>query len=225
MSECFSYANCNHKDCDKEFCLRRYKLTNLYDSALLSESQRRHISLRVDSDNTDIEEFKRLANIEANIVDFVKAGKNLFIHSSNCGNGKTSWAIRMIESYFNKIWPISDLTCKALFISVPRFLIALKESISKPNEYADYIKDNILDADLVVWDDIAAKVGSDYEINHLLSLIDSRMAVGKANIYTSNLANKDMYVALGERLASRVCNTSIDIELHGADKRFLIIQE
>jgi len=221
MAECFLYSVCNHKDCDKDFCLRRYKLEYLYNNALVSESQRKHIKLMIDENGTDYNEFTELANIEKNIDSFIQNGQNLYIHSTNCGNGKSSWALRMIESYFNKIWPKTDLICRALFINVPRFLIALKDNISSPSEYVNFIKDNIATADLVVWDDIAAKVGSEFELNHLLSLIDLRIANGKSNIYTSNLGTEAMYNALGERLASRICNMSREIELHGSDKRFL----
>ena len=34
-----------------------------------------------------------------------------------------------------------------------------------------------------------------------------------------------MYEALGSRVASRICNLSIDIELHGKDKRQFKEQE
>ena len=44
---------------------------------------------------------------------------------------------------------------------------------------------------------------------------------GKSNIFTSNLGSKELANSLGERLASRICNKSIDIELHGSDKRYL----
>ncbi len=221
MAQCFLYDNCNRKDCDKDFCLRRYKLEYLYNNALVSESQRKHIKLMIDENGTDYNEFTELANIEKNIDSFIQNGQNLYIHSTNCGNGKSSWALRMIESYFNKIWPKTDLICRALFINVPRFLIALKDNISNPSEYINHIKDNIATADLVVWDDIASKVGSEFELNHLLSLIDLRIANGKSNIYTSNLSKEAIYEALGERLASRICNMSHEIELHGSDKRFL----
>ena len=76
-------------------------------------------------------------------------------------------------------------------------------------------------ADLVVWDDIAAKSGSEFELNHLLNAINTRMDAGKSNIFTSNLGKRELTNALGERLASRICNKSIDIELQGADKRYL----
>ena len=217
---CLVYTTCNHKDCaDNVFCLRKYKLDFLYESALLSPAQRKHITLYIDNDGTDIEEFKKLAEIETNIEAFISAGKNLYLHSTTSGNGKTSWSIRMIEAYFNKIWPKTAMSCRALFISVPRFLLALKDNISNKNDYVEYIKANIMSADLVVWDDIAAKIGSEFELNHLLSLIDGRITLGKSNIFTSNLGEKEMYNALGSRLTRRICHMSIDIQLHGADKR------
>lgn len=223
---CAFYSTCNHADCAADkFCIKKYKLDSLYSAALITEAQKKHITLRVDEDGTDLEAFKQLAEIEKTIDKFVAEGKNLYLHSSNCGNGKSSWSLRFVEAYFNKIWVRTEPKCRALFVSVPRFLLAMKENISIKNDYYNYIKDNIFEADLVVFDDIAAKSGTEWEISQLLSIIDNRVALGKSNIYTSNLNRQQMYSALGERITSRIANMSIDIELHGADKRFLRIGE
>ena len=219
MSECPYKIKCNGKDCQSDFCLRRFKLDYLFDYALIPESQRKHLTLVTDADGTDYKEFIQLADIEKNAADFVMSGKNLFIHSTTCGNGKSSWALRILKSYLYKTWAQGELTCKALFVSVPRFLLATKDNISNKNEYAEHIQKYILTADIVVWDDIAAKVGSEFEINHLLSLIETRMSSSKCNIFTSNLSKEDMTKALGERITSRICNMSVDIELFGKDKR------
>ena len=224
MSNCYLRAVCNGKDCQSDFCIRKYKMDSLYSAALMSESQKQHIVLRVDEDGTDLEQFKQLADIERNIVKFIQDGKNLYLHSSNAGNGKSSWSIRLIEAYFNKIWARTDGSCKALFISVPRFLLALKDNISNKSTYIEYIKENALEADLVIFDDIGAKIGSEFELTHLLSIIDNRISLGKSNIYTSNLNRQQLYNALGERLTSRVANMSIDIELFGSDKRNLKVE-
>jgi DNA replication protein DnaC len=199
-------------------------MDSLYSAALMTESQKQHITLNVDQDGTDLEQFKQLATIEQNIVKFVQEGKNLYLHSANCGNGKSSWSLRLAEAYFNKIWARSEAKCRVLFISVPRFLLALKDNITVKSSYIDYIKDNVLEADLVIWDDIAAKMGSEFELTHLISIIDNRIALGKSNIYTSNLNRQQLYTALGERLTSRIANMSIDIELFGADKRILKVE-
>jgi DNA replication protein DnaC len=199
-------------------------MDSLYSAALMTESQKNHIALRVDEDGTDLEQFKQLSAIEQDIINFISAGKNLYLHSANCGNGKSSWSLRLVEAYFNKIWARTEIKCRVLFISVPRFLLALKDAISNKNAYVDYIKDNVLEADLVIWDDIAAKMGSEFELTHLLNIIDNRLALGKSNIYTSNLNRQQLYSALGERLTSRIANMSIDIELFGADKRVLKLE-
>jgi DNA replication protein DnaC len=196
-------------------------MDSLYSAALMTESQKQHITLRVDQDGTDLEQFKQLAAIEQDIVNFIKDGKNLYLHSAIPGNGKSSWSLRLAEAYFNKIWARTSGKCRVLFISVPRFLLAIKDNISTKSSYVEYIKENVLEADLVIWDDLASKVGSEFELSHLLSLIDNRLVLGKSNIYTSNLNKQQLYTAIGERLASRVANMSIDIELFGSDKRIL----
>ena len=53
------YDKCNHKDCDKPFCLRKYKLDCLYNEALLSMSQRKHITLKVDEQTINKREDER----------------------------------------------------------------------------------------------------------------------------------------------------------------------
>lgn len=220
MNKCFLYNNCNHIDCDK-FCMKKYKLDYLYDQSLLSEYQKIYKKLIIDKDGTDLEEFTRLKYIETNIETFVNNGYNLFIHSNICGNGKTSWAIRMIQAYFNKIWSKTDLTCKALFINVPRFLLELKSNISQKSDYIEHINNNILEADLVIWDEIGLKNLTSFEHENILSLINSRLDMNKSNIYTSNLNLEELHQALGDRLYSRVVNYSEEIILNGADKRAL----
>lgn len=219
--ECHYEYNCNKKYCGKPFCLRKYKLDYLYNEALLSDDQKKRLVLKIDADGTDLEAFKRLSNIDKNIGEFIGEKQNLYIHSSNCGCGKTSWAIRMLQSYMDNICLETALECRVLFISVPRFLLASKDKISAKNTYFDHIKENYLKADLVVWDDIATSTATDYEMSQLLSMIDARLVAGRSNIFTSNLSPKQMSKALGERLASRVCTKSVDIELFGSDKRNL----
>jgi len=148
--ECYLFNSCNKYKSgkcnlqDDSFCIKLFKLNYLYDESLLSNKQREYVALHIDSDGTDREQFLRLKSIENNIEQFVNEGHNLYIHSATCGNGKTCWAIRMIQSYMNSIWHKCDLSCKALFINVPRFLLALKDNISNPSEYVEHIKNEFL---------------------------------------------------------------------------------
>lgn len=215
---CWLKSECNRCDCDK-FCLRVFKLDYLYEEAMISLPQRKRRVLITDSDDSDLDAFSVLKGITDNVESFVAEGKNLYIHSAITGNGKTSWALRVVQEYFNKIWYSSELKCRALFISVPRLLIELKNNIENKSEYIQHIKENILTADIVIWDDIATKTVTTFEAEHLFSMIDARISLGKSNIYTSNLSSKDMITALGERLNSRICYCDYNIEFKGKDKR------
>lgn len=204
-----------------EFCIKLFKLNYLYEESLLSTKQRMHTELRVDRDGTDKKAFQYLKSLSDSIEGFVKKGDNIYIHSSQCGNGKTEWAIRMIQCYFEAIWHKCSLSCKALFINVPRFLLALKDNISEKSDYVEHIKKNILTADIVVWDELGTKDATTFEHEHLLNLINTRIDYNKSNIYTSNLTPDELKDRLGERLYSRIVNLSHDMEFFGKDKRGL----
>lgn len=220
---CWLTSQCNKKDCDR-FCLRRFKLNYLYDSALVSAEQRKRIDLRLDNTLDDKEVFDALHQIEVNIVDFVDCGSNVYMWSNMTGNGKTAWSLRLLQSFLNRIWVTSDLSCRALFINVPRFFLALKDNISEKNSYVQHIKSNILCADVVVWDEVALKTLTPFEMENLLSLINSRVDLGKSNIYTSNISPNDLLNIVGDRLYSRIINKSTVLEFRGKDKRNLSLQ-
>lgn len=218
-TKCWMKDRCNQIDCDR-FCMKFFKINTLYEYSLIPYNNRKHIKLCVDDDLTDDEAFHSLGEIEKNILSFVTEGKSLFIYSSIPGNGKSSWSLRLAESYINKIWAKSTLDCKVLFISVPRLLLELKSRISKPSEYVEHIEKYVLNCDLVIWDDIATKVGTEFEISNLYNMIETRVSNGKANIYTSNLCGNELCKALGDRLYSRIVTRSEYVfEFRGKDKR------
>lgn len=208
--------------CSDSFCVKQYKLNKLYDNALLSKKQRVFVELLLDKDEKDLDSFTYLSKIETNIENFVISGGNLYIHSKNTGNGKTSWSLRMIQAYFEKIWlRASTDKCKALFINVPRYLLEIKDNISQKSDYVQYIKKNVLDADLVVWDEVGTKGLTSFEHENILNLINARLDAGKANIYTSNLNEDELHEVVGDRLYSRIVLSSDNVELFGLDKRSL----
>lgn len=214
--DCWLYNECSHVNCCKS-CIKRIKLDYLYNEGLISLKQR--VRFKFMPDKRDVETFKYLANISKHIVTFVEQGGNLYIHSKQCGNGKTSIAIRLIQSYLDKIWATCDLECKVLFINVPRYLLEIKNNISEKVDYIEHIRANVLKADLVVWDDIGTKGLTQFEHENVLSMINARLDSGKANIYTSNLSKEELHNSIGDRLYSRVYSLSDDIELFGDDYR------
>lgn len=219
---CYLSSSCKLGECTytelPNTCLRFFKIDFLFNKALLSENCKKDIKLILDADGTDQQEYEQLSNIQKNIKSFVSNGNNLYICSNTPGNGKTSWAVKLLKAYLMKIWPESKLECKALFINVPRFLIELKSNISKKSEYIEYINEHITSVDLVVWDDIATKSATEFEHEHLLSLLDNRLFNKKSNIFTSNVMSNNLSTLIGDRLASRI-NSSLIVEFRGKDKR------
>lgn len=201
--------------------MKQHKLNYIYNYSYIPVNKRKHTPLRIDEDGTDRDEFITLCTIEKDINSFVANGDNLFIHSVQCGNGKTSWALRLMNTFFTNIVDTSGFRCRGLFINVPQFLLALKDNISVKSEYITDIKENVLKADLIIWDDIGTKSLTPYESENLIAMIDARMNLGKSNIFTSNLTNDELKVYIGDRLASRIKGCTYNIELHGKDKRGL----
>ena len=201
-----------------ENCIRYKLMYSLFKQSQLPEPLWTYKDLTC-SKNGDMRAFKYLRDISKSIDEFVEDGRNLYIYSQNAGNGKTSWAIRLMYSYFDKIWHKSCFDCRALFVNVPTFLYNCKRSISQDIKGFEDLCRLISEVDLVIWDDIAESNATSYEHQILLQYIDGRINASKSNIYTSNKNLEQLKDSIGERLASRVFNCSEKVEFIEPDKR------
>lgn len=215
--KCWYEGVCSNKtpEC-RTGCIRYLEMYNLLEKSNLPE--KRWSPEVLSPDDCDYDAFCELAYIKDNIVDFVNDGSNLYVYSDYTGNGKTTWTIKIMLKYFNDIWAGNGFRCRAIFIHVPTFLAQLK-NFNKVDSAFEELKQRILNVDLVVWDDIASTDLSSYDNSQLLSYVDQRILNRKSNLFTGNLDNIGLSKALGMRLASRVWNSSIRIELKGQDKR------
>ena len=200
-----------------ENCIRYKLMYSLFKQSNLPEALWNYKELICHE--KDLQVYKQLQAKSDAILNFIEAGNNLYIYSENCGNGKTTWAIRLMYSYFDKIWHKSCFDCKALFVSVPKFLYNCKRSISQDVKGFEELCNLISEVDLVIWDDIGEMKASDYEHQILFQYIDDRINSKKSNIYTSNKNKEQLEDVLGVRLASRIYNCSECIEFLEEDKR------
>lgn len=199
-----------------ESCVRYLEMSYLLDNSNIPKHMQKII--RLIPDDCDYETFVELADIKDNIKEFVDKGCNLYLLSKNTGNGKTTWAIKMMLKYFDEIWAGNGLNTRAVFIHVPTFLLKCKDFNNKDTDFEE-LKSKLLTVDLVVWDDIGSNGLSNYDLSQLLMHIDQRMLSGKSNIFTGNLGQRELENLLGSRLASRIYNASTVLELFGKDKR------
>jgi len=155
--------------------------------------------------------YRELKGIKENIKEFVKSGNNLLICSNHCGNGKTTWSTKLLKAYIEEVQKYSyPGDTPGLFINVSNFLNEKKLSIndSTLTEKVRNIEKNILSANLVVFDDIADKYLSEYDLNTLYYWIDYRTSNLKSCIYTSNQLPQGLEKTLGGKLYSRVVGYS-----------------
>ena len=212
ISECW-YKNVCNQECSFN-CVRYTEMKHLMDTSNIPKSMQTPVTLEA---GEDYNAYCRLAEIKDNIVDFIEAGQNIYITSRYTGNGKTSWALKLLLKYFDEVWAGNGLKTRGLFVHVPTFLLKAKNFIEPLSE--EY-KQNLLDCDIVVWDDIAGVGISQYDYAQLLMYLDNRLLRKKSNIYTSNISDKStLSDMLGVKLTSRIYNTSEIITFNGKDRR------
>jgi len=212
---CWYKSVCTYDYCTN--CIRYAEMKYLMDSSGIPKNRQKPKELIAGS---DYDAFYKLNDVKEKIDEYVNIGGfNLYICSENTGNGKTSWAIKILLKYFDKIWAGNGFRVRGMFVHVPTLLAKLKD-FDHPDPSLKTYRENLNNADLVVWDDIAGAKLSDYDISQLLMIIDSRIIDDKTNIYTSNVITQtDLSKAVGPRLASRIFNCSAIIELKGTDRR------
>ena len=219
INNCWYKEVCKIEPCD-ESCIRYRCMTALFKRSRLPEARWKQFPLIAYDE--DLETYKRLATIKDSIESFVRHGKNIYIFSAIPGNGKTSWAIRLMSAYFDQIWDYGAFECRGIYLNVTSFLQQAKDNISNPTqEYQELLKD-LVECDLVIWDDIGIDKTTDYEYKLLFNLIDQRVLACKSNIYTTNVSDKNCSSVLGARLASRMLGNCEIFEFVDEDKRGLI---
>lgn len=209
--ECWYKTVCD-SDCTN--CIRYSEMRYLMDNSGIPSSRQYPQELIAD---IDLDKYRTLFDIKSNILEFVQHGGNLFICSSYTGNGKTSWAIKLLLKYFDQVWAGNGFRIRGLFVNVPTLLLQLKNF---NNPVSEEFKLNLMNADVVVWDEIASTSISNYDHSNLLMFLDYRILNNKANIFTSNAVSlKELETNIGTKLASRIWNTSTVIEFRGKDRR------
>ena len=137
--------------CEK-FCVRYMEFDFLiYASRLPKKLQ---YPAKLTPEDKDLACFTMLDDLRSDILTFVEEGENLIIAGANTGNGKTTWAVKLLLRYFQEIWACNGFRPRGLFISTSSLFFAIKQSFSKENDVKE-ILDLIPKVDLIVWDDVA----------------------------------------------------------------------
>lgn len=171
-------------------------------------------------DDKDLRAFEALNEFKENILTHVDKGEGLYIWGENTGNGKTSWACKIMGYYFRKIAFSSGLENEGLYIYLPTFLDDLRNSYSNPSPEFDEELEMVKKCKLLIVDDIGAEKVTEWVRERIVSIINTRSSNGLSTIYTSNLSLKGLTDKLGDdRISSRIKGSVQEINLLGKDNR------
>ena len=154
---------------------------------------------------TNMDPMKKIAMSFVN--DFPKwqeRGKGLYFWSNTPGSGKTFLACCLARSLMIKYG------LQMRFITAPFYIDAVRESIKRARGEEDRTK-VYRECDVLVFDDIGAQSGGEWQGQEIFNLINNRMEEGKITIYTSNVDVNELNV--GSRTRDRIVKTSIILRM------------
>jgi DNA replication protein DnaC len=154
------------------------------------------------------EEVRRYARSIGQAID---AGRGLWI-VGDVGTGKTSLAMLVSKTAI-------DAGRSVAIYSLPRLLNLLRESLESPGGLVELL-DRLAAVDLLHIDDLGAENQTDWVLEQLYSIVNSRYEAERAIVTTSNLMPEELAERLGARTVSRleeICGAPIP--LFGQDRR------
>jgi DNA replication protein DnaC len=145
--------------------------------------------------------------IEANL----DAGSGLWIQG-DVGTGKTTLAMLVSKAAL-------EAGRSVAIYSLPRLLNLLREAMESPQGKLDFL-DRLTAVDLLHIDDLGAENRTDWVLEQLYSIVNSRYEAERAIVATTNLMPDELSERLGARTVSRLVEICGDlIPLFGDDKR------
>lgn len=161
-----------------------------------------------DSDN-----YYTLAHIKKNIEELVQKGFNLYIQSDKKQNGKTSWAIKILQNYLHYSILRHNSENKGLYVDTTKYLKDLKLSFDDYDKNLRSFQKDLEEVQLVIWDNIDEMKLSDFDRAYIKQIIKSRLSNGRSNIFVGNNSGNKLSIMIGEDLKYYVENNSTVVSL------------
>ena len=139
----------------------------------------------------------------------IDEGKGVWLFG-DVGTGKTTLAMLVSKAALNAGRSVA-------IYSMPRLLAVLRDQIDEDGT-RDYL-DRLATVDLLHIDDLGAEYRTDWAIEQLYSIINTRYEEQRALVVTSNLGPEELPEQLGERIVSRLNEMCEWVALYGADRR------
>lgn len=201
-NECPYRKNCKDKtpdgDCYK-LCSKLNEIDTLFYNANIPKAYLQPMVLY--PNEIDIATYEMLNEIKMNISILVHDGFYITIQSRERGNGKTSWAIKILQNYLHQIWQEPGGRTRGLYVDVTEYFTELKAEFETKERNAKEFAKDIDNADLVIFDNMDENRLGEWERNVLKQHIKKRINNKLSNIYIIRNMEKQLENQIGEDLA------------------------
>ena len=166
---------------------------------------------------------KRFLNPKSNTAK-LDLNKGYYFHGQ-VGTGKTDMAVSLLKNIVLNAEPVLEYERLrlpenlGLFVSVPVMLLNIRSAFkSETTDESDLIK-KYVKPEVLVMDDLGTEKITDWVMQTLYVLINSRYEEEKQTIITSNYSLEDIRKNLNDKITSRITAMTEIIELKGIDRR------
>ena len=185
--KCYASDYCQKdKSSCSDVCGGYRVLRALYNLSRIPERYRYTIALKPEN-GEDLEAFTVLDNYKNDVLSMVDEGRGLYIWGKSTGNGKTSWACKIMSYFFRKIAFNTGLENEGLYIFLPTFLEDLRDNYDNKDPEFDEILRMIKTCRLLIIDDIGAERVTDWVRERMVSIINTRVSNNLTTIYMVGL--------------------------------------
>lgn len=200
------------------------KLNNLFELSGLPKKyfEPQHLVKR----EVDAECWDWLEDVRNNIVEEVQRGLNIVITSTTVGNGKTSWAVRLLQRYLAETALDGRMVEKGMFVVSAQLLTEFGDYnyFQTMKEFLERFE-KLKTCDLLVIDEIGGGSLTKASYPYLYDLVNYRVDNNLSTIYTTNYTDEEIIDLLGQRLYSRIYDTSVVLEFEASNVRGLEADE
>ena len=200
------------------------KLNNLFELSGLPKKyfEPQHLVKR----EVDAECWDWLEDVRNNIVEEVQRGLNIVITSTIVGNGKTSWAVRLLQRYLAETALDGRMVEKGMFVVSAQLLTEFGDYnyFQTMEEFLERFE-KLKTCDLLVIDEIGGGSLTKASYPYLYDLVNYRVDNNLSTIYTTNYTDEEIIDLLGQRLYSRIYDTSVVLEFEASNVRGLEVDE
>ncbi|HEY5288155.1 MAG TPA: ATP-binding protein [Solirubrobacteraceae bacterium] len=157
------------------------------------------------------EQIRVVRRFATRIAENLDAGRGVWIEGDT-GTGKTMLAMLISKAAL-------DAGRTVAIYSLPRLLNLIREAIEHDEGVVGFL-DRLATVDLLHVDDVGAENRTDWALEQLYSIVNTRYEEQRSIVVTTNLQPHDLNEQIGSRTVSRLIEMCGDpLPLYGADRR------